>query len=107
MLADKPVLGCFMSNSIDGLKFDICCAARALYRAGLSAGIAGHLSVAIGENKMLMNRFGPSFGTLRPADICAFDFHGRDWVEPTYFIEIPRGNREIVIEAPLPPLPPV
>ena len=47
-----------MSNSIEGVKFDICCAARALYRAGLSAGIAGHLSVAIGENKMLMNRFG-------------------------------------------------
>ncbi len=66
-----------MSSSIEAVKFDICCAARALYRAGLSAGIAGHLSVAIGENKMLMNRFGPSFGTLRPADICVFDFDGK------------------------------
>ena len=61
-------MGCSMSISVEGVKFDICCAARALYRAGLSAGIAGHLSVAIGENRMLMNRFGPSFGTLRPAD---------------------------------------
>jgi ribulose-5-phosphate 4-epimerase/fuculose-1-phosphate aldolase len=26
---------------------------------------------------MLMNRFGPSFGTLRPADICTFDFDGK------------------------------
>jgi ribulose-5-phosphate 4-epimerase/fuculose-1-phosphate aldolase len=66
-----------MANAIDAIKFDICCTARALYRAGLSAGIAGHLSVAIGENKMLMNRFGPSFGTLRPADICTFDFDGK------------------------------
>ena len=64
-------------HSIEAIKFDICCAARALYRAGLSAGVAGHLSVAIGENKMLMNRFGPSFGTLRPADICTFDFDGK------------------------------
>jgi ribulose-5-phosphate 4-epimerase/fuculose-1-phosphate aldolase len=65
-----------MSRSMEAIRFDICCAARALYRAGLSAGVAGHLSVVIGENKMLMNRFGPSFGTLRPADICTFDFDG-------------------------------
>jgi ribulose-5-phosphate 4-epimerase/fuculose-1-phosphate aldolase len=66
-----------MSIATDTIKFDICCAARALYRAGLSAGIAGHLSVVIGENRMLMNRFGPSFGTLRPVDICTFDFAGK------------------------------
>ena len=66
-----------MSSSIEALKFDICCAARALFRAGLSAGVAGHLSVVVGENKMLMNRFGPSFGTLRPADVCLFDFNGK------------------------------
>lgn len=66
-----------MSNSIEAIKFDICCAARALFRAGLSVGVAGHLSVALGENRMLMNRFGPSFGGLRPADICTFDFHGK------------------------------
>ena len=66
-----------MSSSMEAIRFDICCAARALYRAGLSAGVAGHLSVATGKNKMLMNRFGPSFGTLRPADICTFDFDGK------------------------------
>src|SRR5258708_22100362 len=66
-----------MSTSVEAIQFDICCAARALYRAGLSAGVAGHLSVVVGENRMLMNRFGPSFGTLRPADICTFDFNGK------------------------------
>lgn len=66
-----------MSSAMEAIKFDICCAARALFRAGLSAGVAGHLSVAVGENRMLMNRFGPSFGTLRPADICTFDFEGK------------------------------
>jgi len=65
-----------MSTAAEAIKFDICCAARALFRAGLSAGVAGHLSVATGDNRMLMNRFGPSFGTLSPADICTFDFHG-------------------------------
>jgi ribulose-5-phosphate 4-epimerase/fuculose-1-phosphate aldolase len=62
---------------VESIKFDICCAARALFRAGLSAGVAGHLSVAIAENRMLMNRFGPSFAALRPADICTFDFDGK------------------------------
>ena len=66
-----------MAASLEGLKFDICCAARAIFRAGMSAGVAGHLSVVVGENRMLMNRFGPSFGTLRPADICIFDFDGK------------------------------
>ena len=47
------------------IKFDICCAVRILFRAGLSAGNAGHLSVSIGSNQMLVNRFGPSFATLR------------------------------------------
>lgn len=65
------------STSVEAIKFDICCAARALYRAGLSVGVAGHLSVVIGDNRMLMNRFGPSFGGLRPADICIFDFEGK------------------------------
>src|SRR5262249_15257484 len=53
-----------MSSSTETIKFDICCAGRALYRAGLSAGVAGHISVATGPDRMLMNRFGPSFGTL-------------------------------------------
>lgn len=66
-----------MPVSTESIKFDICCVARALFRAGLSAGVAGHLSVAVGENRMLMNRFGPSFGALRPADICTFDFDGK------------------------------
>ncbi|HLW53138.1 MAG TPA: class II aldolase/adducin family protein [Candidatus Angelobacter sp.] len=65
------------ATSIEAIKFDICCAARALFRAGLSVGVAGHLSVVTGENRMLMNRFGPSFGALRPADICTFDFYGK------------------------------
>lgn len=63
--------------AVEAIKFDICCAARALFRAGLSVGVAGHLSVVIGEDRMLMNRFGPSFGGLRPADICTFDLHGK------------------------------
>ena len=48
---------------IDQMKFDICCAARILFRAGLSVANAGHISVRIAPNRMLMNRFGPSFGT--------------------------------------------
>ncbi|HXB21733.1 MAG TPA: class II aldolase/adducin family protein [Candidatus Solibacter sp.] len=66
-----------MSAALEGIKWDICCAARILYRAGLSVGVAGHLSVAIGENRMLMNRFGPSFATLRPVDMVTFDFEGK------------------------------
>jgi len=66
-----------MSTTVEASKLDLCCAARALFRAGLSVGVAGHLSVAIGADRMLMNRFGPSFGALRPADICTFDFHGK------------------------------
>jgi ribulose-5-phosphate 4-epimerase/fuculose-1-phosphate aldolase len=66
----------FSTMSIEALKLDICCAARVLYRFGLSAGNAGHLSVAIAENRMLVNRFGPSFATLRPADILTMDYSG-------------------------------
>jgi L-fuculose-phosphate aldolase len=61
----------------DAIKFDICCAARILFRAGLSAGVAGHLSVSIGSNQMLVNRFGPSFATLTPNDILTCDYQGR------------------------------
>ena len=53
----------------DQIKFDICCAARMLYRQGLSVANAGHLSVAVGENTMLVNHFGPSFATLKPENI--------------------------------------
>jgi L-fuculose-phosphate aldolase len=60
----------------DQLRFDLCCGARALYRAGLSVGIAGHLSISIGENRMLANRFGPSFGTLMPDDVLVLDWDG-------------------------------
>jgi ribulose-5-phosphate 4-epimerase/fuculose-1-phosphate aldolase len=60
----------------DQLRFDLCCGARALYRAGLSVGIAGHLSIAVGENRMLANRFGPSFGTLTPDDVLLLDWDG-------------------------------
>ncbi len=51
------------------LKFDLCCAARLLFRFGLSVGNAGHLSITVGENRMLVNRFGPSFATMTPADV--------------------------------------
>jgi ribulose-5-phosphate 4-epimerase/fuculose-1-phosphate aldolase len=61
---------------MEHLRFDLCCAARALYRAGLSAGIAGHLSIRVGEDRMLANRFGPSFGTLKPDDVLLLDFDG-------------------------------
>lgn len=43
----------------------------------MSAANAGHISVTVGENRMLVNRFGPSFATLRPADILMVDFHGK------------------------------
>ena len=59
------------------IKFNICCAARLLYRNGLSAANAGHLSVAVGDDLMLVNHFGPSFATLRPENIVLVDFHGK------------------------------
>jgi len=62
--------------NLDQLKFDLCCAARILYRQAMSAANAGHISVAIGPDRMLMNRFGPSFATLHPNDILTLDFHG-------------------------------
>lgn len=61
---------------LTALKFDLCCAARLLYRFGLSVGNAGHLSIAIGENRMLVNRFGPSFATITPADVLTMDYAG-------------------------------
>ena len=54
--------------NLDQLKFDICCSARALYRAGLSVANAGHISVMVAPDRMLMNRFGPSFATLKPTE---------------------------------------
>ncbi|HEV8494586.1 MAG TPA: class II aldolase/adducin family protein [Candidatus Angelobacter sp.] len=62
--------------NVNGLKFDLCCAARLLYRFGLSVGNAGHLSITIGENHMLVNRYGPSFATMNPADVLTMDFAG-------------------------------
>ncbi len=75
----------------DNLKFDICCAARVLYRAGLSVANAGHISIAIGDNRMLVNRFGPSFATLQPLDILTCDFAGKivdgeGWVNDTILL---------------------
>src|SRR5208337_4069654 len=58
------------------IKFDICCAARILYRQGMSVANAGHISVAIAPDRMLMNRFGPSFATLHPNDILTLDLRG-------------------------------
>ena len=59
------------------LRHAICCAARILYRAGLSAGNAGHISISLGDGRMLVNRFGPSFATLSPRDILIVAFDGR------------------------------
>jgi len=61
----------------EAVKFDICCAARLLYRQGLSVANAGHLSVAVGPDRMLVNHFGPSFATLRPENVVPVDFAGR------------------------------
>ena len=61
---------------VNGLKFDLCCAARLLYRFGLSVGNAGHLSISLGEDRMLVNRYGPSFATMTPADVLTMDFNG-------------------------------
>ena len=60
----------------EDLKLDFCRAARLLFRQGLSVGIAGHLSVKIGPERMIANRFGPSFGTLMPADLLTLDLQG-------------------------------
>ncbi len=65
------------SINLDQIKFDICCAARLLYRQGLSVANAGHLSVAIDEKTMLVNHFGPSFATLKPENIVRVDFSGK------------------------------
>jgi ribulose-5-phosphate 4-epimerase/fuculose-1-phosphate aldolase len=62
--------------SSESLKFDLCCAARILFRSGLSAANAGHLSIALGNGRMLANRFGPSFATLVPADILTVTYDG-------------------------------
>jgi ribulose-5-phosphate 4-epimerase/fuculose-1-phosphate aldolase len=61
----------------EAIKFDICCAARLLHRQGLSVANAGHLSVAVGPDEMLVNHFGPSFATLRPENVVRVDFAGR------------------------------
>ena len=61
----------------EAIKFDICCAARLLYRQGLSVANAGHLSVAVGPDEMLVNHYGPSFATLRPENVVRVDFAGK------------------------------
>ena len=61
--------------NLDQIKFDMCCAARILYRQGMSVANAGHISLALGPDRMLMNRFGPSFATLHPNDILTLDLH--------------------------------
>jgi ribulose-5-phosphate 4-epimerase/fuculose-1-phosphate aldolase len=60
----------------DDLKLDLCRGARVLFRFGLSVGIAGHLSIKTEPNRMIANRFGPSFGTLVPGDILTLDHDG-------------------------------
>jgi ribulose-5-phosphate 4-epimerase/fuculose-1-phosphate aldolase len=76
--------------NLDQVKFDMCCAARVLYRQGMSVANAGHISVAIGPDRMLMNRFGPSFATLHPSDILTLDFSGKIVEDHT-----PHGNARL------------
>src|ERR671921_393162 len=64
-------------NDHESIKFDICCAARLLYRQGLSVANAGHLSVAVGPDEMLVNHYGPSFATLRPENVVRVSFAGK------------------------------
>jgi ribulose-5-phosphate 4-epimerase/fuculose-1-phosphate aldolase len=66
-----------MMTEHDRIRLDLCCAARLLYRNGLSAANAGHISVSIGGDRMLVNHFGPSFATLRPANVIVADFAGK------------------------------
>jgi ribulose-5-phosphate 4-epimerase/fuculose-1-phosphate aldolase len=66
-----------MMTDHEAIKFDICCAARLLFRQGLSVANAGHLSVAVGPDEMLVNHFGPSFATLRPENVVRVSFAGR------------------------------
>src|SRR5919112_1861703 len=61
----------------ESIKFDICCAARLLHRQGLSVANAGHLSVAVGPDEMLVNHYGPSFATLRPENVVRVSFAGK------------------------------
>jgi len=90
----------------DDLKFNLCCGARMLFRAGLSVGIAGHLSIQVGANTMIANRFGPSFGTLTPTDVLTLDLDGniqdgRGYVNDTIRLHgvIHKHNPDIVAVA--------
>src|SRR5260370_17889291 len=69
--------GAAVMTDHDRIRLDLCCAARLLYRNGLSAANAGHISVAIGGGRMLVNHFGPSFATLRPPNLVIVDFSGK------------------------------
>src|SRR5262249_41859919 len=69
--------GAAVMTDHDHIRLDLCCAARLLYRNGLSAANAGHISVAIGGDRMLVNHFGPSFATLRPQNVVVVDFSGK------------------------------
>jgi len=69
--------------NLDQIKYDLCCAARILYRQGMSVANAGHISVAIAPDRMLMNRFGPSFATLHPNDILTLDLRGNIFEDHT------------------------
>jgi ribulose-5-phosphate 4-epimerase/fuculose-1-phosphate aldolase len=60
----------------EDLKLDLCRSARVLFRHGLSVGIAGHLSIKVAPDRMVANRFGPSFGTVMPDDVLTLDLAG-------------------------------
>lgn len=60
----------------DDLKLDLCRGARVLHQRGLSMGIAGHLSIKVGPDTMIANRFGPSFATVMPQDVLTLGLDG-------------------------------
>lgn len=57
-------------------KFDMVCAMRILERQKLTQWNAGHCSQVIGPGQMLVNRYGPSFATIRQRDLLTVDFEG-------------------------------
>lgn len=57
-------------------KLELCRGARLLHRRGLCPNIAGHLSIRVGPDTMLANRFGPSFAVLQPNDVLTLDLDG-------------------------------
>jgi ribulose-5-phosphate 4-epimerase/fuculose-1-phosphate aldolase len=64
-------------TDLDALRIELCCGMRLLSRRGATAPfIAGHASVKIDDDRLLVNRFGVSFETVTPADLLVIDLGG-------------------------------